>query len=332
MKKVTMQDIAKKAGVSKATVSMVLNKRDENISNDTRNKVLEIADDMNYIPNSLARSLNTKKTETIGIILPDITNPFFSEMARAIEDVASTLGYNVIFCNSDNEINKENKYVKLLISKLVDGVIFIPGGRSNDNLQILIDNNVPFVLVDRYVEGFENFYGVYCLNKLGITKAVEYLVNKGRKKIAFVRGPHSVEISTQRLEGYTETMKKYGLFDEKLIFENEFTIDGGSETTKQILELKEKVDSIIYSNDIMAFGGIKELIKKGWKIPQDISVVGYDNIEISEFMEPELTTVSQPIYEMGKCACELLINIVNGKTIDKKQIYFEPELMIRGTA
>lgn len=332
MKKVTMLDIAEKAGVSKATVSMVLNKRDKSISDDTRNRILKLAKDMNYIPNSLARGLNTKKTETIGIIVPDITNPFFSEMARAIEDVASILGYNVIFCNSDNEIKKENKYVKLLISKLVDGVIFIPGGKSFDNLQILINNNVPFVLVDRYVEGYEKFYGVYCQNKLGITKAVDYLVTNGRKKIAFVRGPHSVETSTQRLEGYIETMKKYKLFNETLIFENEFTIEGGIETTKEILDMTEQVDSIIYSSDIMAFGGIKVLIKRGFKIPKDISVIGYDNIEMSEFIEPELTTVSQPIYEMGKCACELLINIINGKTIEKKQIYFEPELIVRGTS
>jgi LacI family transcriptional regulator len=332
MKKITMLDIAQKAGVSKATVSMVINKRDENISKSTRDKVLQIAQDMNYIPNSLARSLNTKKTETIGIVLPDITNPFFSEIARAIEDIASDLGYNVIFCNSDNEIKKENKYVKLLVSKLVDGVIFIAGGKSNNNLEILINNNVPFVLVDRYVDGFENFYGVYCLNKLGIAEAVEYLINKEKKRIAFVKGPHSVEISTQRLDGYIETMKKYGLFNEDLIFENEFTINGGIETTKEILKLKEKVDSIIYSNDIMAFGGIKVLIKKGYKIPRDISVVGYDNIQISEFMEPELTTVSQPIYEMGKRSCELLINIVNGITVDKKQIYLKPNLIVRGTA
>ncbi len=332
MKKVTILDIAEKAGVSKATVSMVLNKRDKNISRDTRNRILQLAKDMNYIPNSLARGLNTNKTETIGIIIPDITNPFFSEMARAIEDMASNMGYNVIFCNSDNEITKENKYVKLLVSKLVDGVVFIPGGKSFDNLQILINNNVPFVLADRYVEGYESFYGVYCQNKLGITKAVDYLVNKGRKRIAFVRGPHSVETSTQRLEGYTETMKKYGLFNEKFIFENEFTLDGGIETTRKILEFKENIDAIIYSSDIMAFGGIKELIKKGFKIPKDISVIGYDNIEMSEFIEPELTTVSQPIYEMGKRACQLLINIVNGNETDQKQIYYEPTLIVRGTA
>ena len=332
MKKVTMLDIAQKAGVSKATVSMVINKRDESISNNTRDKVLKIAKDMNYIPNYFARSLSTKKTETIGIVLPDITNPFFSEIARAIEDVASNLGYNVFFCNSDNEIKKENKYVKLLVSKLVDGVIFISGGNSSHNLEILVNNNVPFVLVDRYVDKFENFYGVYCLNKLGISEAVEYLVNKNKKKIAFVKGPHSVEISTQRLEGYIETMKKYRIFNEELIFENDFTIKGGIETTKEILKQKEKVDSIIYSNDIMAFGGIKVLIKKGYKIPEDISVIGYDNIQMSQFMEPELTTVSQPIYEMGKRSCELLINVINGITLDQKQIYLKPNLIVRGTA
>ncbi|NSJ92685.1 LacI family transcriptional regulator, partial [Coprococcus sp. MSK.21.13] len=128
MRKVTMMDIAKIANVSKTTVSMVINNRDSGISKETRKKILDIAEELNYIPNSLARSLSTKKSGTIGIILPDITNPYFSEMARAIEDVANSLGHNVIFCNTDNEEIKEEKYTRLLLSKAVDGIIFISGG------------------------------------------------------------------------------------------------------------------------------------------------------------------------------------------------------------
>lgn len=331
MKKVTMLDIAKMAGVSKATVSMVLSKRDQSISDETRNKVLSLAKEMNYIPNSLARSLSTKKTGTIGIILPDITNPFFSSIARAIEDEASLLGYNVIFCNTDNETNKEEKYIKLLISKLVDGVIFIAGGESENSVKMLKYNNIPFVLVDRYIDTHEEEYGVYALNKDGVLKGIEYLYNEGSRKIAFVEGPKTLEISRQRLDGYKYSMSKYGLYDESLVFSGDFTIDGGIKATENILQNTTDLDAIFYSNDAMALGGIKVLLKRGFKIPQDIRVLGFDNIELSEIFEPELTTISQPIYEMGKQSCKLLIDVIDAADIENKQIYFETELIIRET-
>lgn len=332
MKKVTMLDIAKIAGVSKATVSMVLSKRDNSISEDTRNKVLTLAKEMNYIPNSLARSLSTKRTDTIGIILPDITNPFFSSIARAIEDEASLLGYNVIFCNTDSEINKEEKYIKLLISKLVDGVIFIAGGESEYSVKMLKDNNIPFVLVDRYIDTHEEEYGVYALNREGVLQGIEYLYNNGNRRIAFVKGPKNLEISRQRLAGYEYSMNKYGIYDENLIFEGDFTIDGGIKATKNILESIREIDAIFYCNDTMALGGIKVLLKRGFRVPEDIRVLGFDNIEISEIFEPELTTISQPIYEMGKQSCKLLIDVINGVEVENKQIYFQTKIIIRKTS
>lgn len=330
MKKVTMKDIAIKAGVSKATVSMVLNKKDNSISSATKNKILKIAEELNYIPNSVARSLSTNRSETIGIILPDIINPFFSEIARAIEDAASKLSYNVIFCNTDNDTNKEIKYTKLLISKLVDGVVFLTGGKSSEPLEILHSNNIPFVLVDRDVEYDNNYCGIYCLNKEGVIKAIEYLISKGRKKIAFVTGNKDLNVSKQRIEGYKEAMTNYNIYCESLIFEGDFTIEGGMKVTEKILSSNKYVDSIFYSNDIMALGGLKVLLRKGFRVPEDISVVGFDNINISNFAEPELTTVAQPIYDMGKKACELLIDIINGKPVNRKT-YFNTELIIRGT-
>lgn len=332
MKKVTMLDIAKMAGVSKATVSMVLSKRDHSISEETKNKVLALAKEMNYIPNSLARSLSTKKTGTIGIVLPDITNPFFASIARAIEDEASLLGYNVIFCNTDSEINKEEKYIKLLISKLVDGVIFAAGGESKNSVTMLKDNNVPFVLVDRYIDTHEEEYGVYALNRDGVLQGVEYLYNRGNERIAFVKGPKNLELSRQRLEGYEYSMNKYGIYNKDLIFEGDFTIDGGIKATKEILQSIGEIDAIFYSNDAMALGGIKVLLKNGFKIPEDIRVLGFDNIEISEIFEPELTTVAQPIYEMGKQSCKLLIDVIKGNKIENKQIYFQTKIIVRKTS
>ncbi|WP_127836643.1 LacI family DNA-binding transcriptional regulator [Clostridium prolinivorans] len=331
MKKITMMDIAKRAGVSKTTVSMVLNKRDESISEETKNKILKLAEELNYIPNSLARGLTINKTSTIGIILPDITNPFFSYIARAIEDAASSFGYNVIFCNTDNKVEKELDYIKLLISKLVDGVIFISGGESRSSIKLLKDNDIPFILVDRYIENFRDEYGVYSLNKEGVIEGIEYLYNKGNRKIVFVKGHENLQISNERLEGYKYAMKKHGIFDENLIFKGNFTIEGGIKATEQILQKVDKIDAIFYSNDIMALGGMKVLLRNNFKIPEDIRIMGFDNIVISEIFEPELTTVSQPIYDMGKKACELLINIINNIEIPSKQIYFKTELIIRKT-
>lgn len=335
MKKPTIMDIAERAGVSKATVSMVLNKKDDSISQATRERILDISKEMGYIPNSLARSLSTKKSGTIGLVVPDIMNPFFSQMARAIEDTANNLKYNVIFCNSDNNQNKEETYIKLLISKLVDGVILISGGKSNYTPSILKNNNIPFVLVDRYIEGYEEELGVYCRNNEGVKEGIKYLYDKEKKNIIFVSGPKELYIAKERLKGYKEIMEKYGLYDEKYVFEGGLNLQGGIEATKKILfrfpSFKESIDAIFYSNDIMALGGMKVLEKNGYKVPEDISIMGFDNILMSEFVEPELTTVAQPIYEMGSTACRNLVHYINGEEIEKK-VYFVPKLVIRGTA
>lgn len=330
MKKATIADIAEKAGVSKATVSMVLNNKEINVSDATRQKIHDAVKELNYIPNTVARSLSTKKTETIGIVLPDIVNPFFSEMARAIEDTAGKFNYNVIFCNSDNNKDKEEKYVKLLISKLVDGVIFVSGGRSEENLSLMESNSIPFVIVDRYIESFKQYNGVFCSNEEGIRLGIEYLYNNKKKYIAFVTGSQKLKVAKIRLEAFEKVTKELGIYDENLIFTGEFTIDGGMKATEDIVSSSKKIDAIFYSSDVMALGGMKMLERKGYKIPEDIAVMGYDNINISKLVEPELTTVAQPIYDMGKEACELLVGLING---DRKEevVMLKPKLIVRGT-
>ena len=332
MKKVTISDIAREAGVSKATVSLVLNNRHINVSEKTRKNILEISKKLNYIPNSVARSLTTKKTETIGIILPDIVNPFFSEMARAIEDAAGKLNYSVMLCNSDNNVLKEEKYARLLVSKLIAGTIFISGGNSKKSLDILNQKNVPVVLVDRYIEPLKDYSGVFCLSNKGIYEAINYLYNeKNRKSIAFVTGPMNLEISKLRLKAYIEVTKKMGIYDENLIYESNYSVEGGTSITDKILDSCNKIDAIIYCSDVMAFGGLKVLKRRKLKIPKDISVIGHDDINFCKYVEPELTTIKQPIYEMGKKACELLIEIINGN-VSQKKVNFQTELVIRGTA
>lgn len=327
-----MKDIAERVGVSKTTVSMVINKKDSNISEETKKKIYDIIEETGYIPNNIARGLNTRKSGSIGIIIPDISNPFFSELSRAVEDCANKLGYNVILCNSDNNADKEKKYVELLISKLIDGIILIPGEKSESSANILKLNGIPFVFVDRYIKGFEDCPGVYFNNKQGIKDGIEYLYNKGKRNIAFVSGPKKININKERISGYKEIMTKYGLYNKSLIFESTFSLEGGMEVTNQIISECKFVDAIFYSNDIMAIGGMKTLKRKKYKIPKDIAIMGFDGIKLSRMIEPELTTIQQPIYNMGQQACKLIVDIINEETIDNTKVYFSPDIIVGGTA
>lgn len=331
MKKTTISDIAKETGVSKSTVSLVLNNKPIRVSSKTRESILRTSKELNYIPNAIARSLSTNKTETIGIILPDIVNPFFAEIARAIEDTAGKMNYNVMLCNSDSNIFKEEKYAKLLVSKSVSGSIFISGGDSKRSLEILKTNDIPLVLVDRYVELCEDYSGVFCSNKEGIYEAVNYLYSKNRRNIALVTGTRTLETSKLRLQAFREVTEKFHIYNKNLICEGSYSIEGGVSSTEKLLQSNNRIDSIIYCSDVMAFGGIKVLKRKNFNVPKDVSVIGYDDISLCEYIEPELTTIRQPIYEMGKEACKLLLQLINGETTHKR-IDLKSKLIIRGTA
>ncbi|MFL0168610.1 MULTISPECIES: LacI family DNA-binding transcriptional regulator [Clostridium] len=332
MNKITMKDIAEKVGVSKTTVSMVVNKKDSNISEETKNKIYSVIKETGYIPNNVARGLNTKKSGSIGMIIPDISNPFFSELSRAIEDVANKLGYNVILCNSDNNPDKEKKYVELLISKLIDGIILIPGQESESNANILKLNGIPFVVMDRYIKGFEDYPGVYFDNKQGIKCGIEYLYSKGKRNIVFVSGPKKINVNQERIDGYKEIMTKYGIYNKSLIFESTFSLEGGIEVTNQIIDQCGCFDAIFYSNDIMAIGGIKTLKRREYRVPEDILIMGFDGITLSKMIEPELTTIQQPIYSMGQQASKLIIDIITEQPIKNKKVYFTPNIIVGGTA
>ena len=331
MKKITLVDVAMKANVSKTTVSLILNNKPINVNEETRKKVLKVAEELNYIPNNIARSLSTKKTNILGVIFPNIENPFFSEIAKAIECTAEALGYTVIICNSNNKAELEEKQIKLLIGQLVDGVILVSGGERTISLKLLKNNKIPFLLLDRYFEEEKGYSGVFCSNEEGIKLGLNYLYyEKNKKNIAFIRGEKGVKTADLRYEYYKKLSKEIGIYDKDLVFEGKFNIVGGMESTEKLLECNKKVDAIFYSSDIMALGGMKILIRNGYKIPNDISILGYDNINISQIIEPELTTISQPIYNMGKEACNLLVNLID-KKIKDKIVMLKPTLIERST-
>ncbi|MGL5245619.1 MAG: LacI family DNA-binding transcriptional regulator [Sarcina sp.] len=330
MRKTTLLDVAKELSLSKTTVSMVLNNKPINVSDETRKRIFEAAERLNYIPNSLARSLSTKRSYTIAFIVPDIDNPFFAEMAKAIETEAEKHGYSIILCNTFNNGRKEEQYIKLLISKLVDGVIIACGEEDNVGIETLKNNKIPFVMVDRRVSE-ENINEVFCDNEQGIRLGIEYLINKGHKNIAFVGEDKSERFINSRLQYFKEISKEYNVFNENLIEKDYFSMEGGIAATERLVHKKLHIDAIFYSSDVMAIGGMKYLLRNGYNIPEDISILGYDNIGICSFIEPELTTIAQPIYKMGADACSLLINIIKDTSSEGTIIALPSYLVERET-
>ncbi|EOR20042.1 transcriptional regulator, LacI family protein [Clostridium sartagoforme AAU1] len=332
MRKITLLDIAKYANVSRTTASMVLNNKDISVSEETRNRILEAAKEFNYIPNSFARGLSTKKSYTIGFVIPDIENPFFAEMAKAIEIEAEKEGYSIILCNTFNSGKREEEYIRLLISKLVDGVILVASSKQNNSINMLKANEVPFVIVDRHIDDIEeDINGVFCDNEQGIKIGLDYLIKKECKNIAFIGSNKNEIISNSRLGYFCKIASKYNIFNQELIEEDEISLEGGIKATERLIDRNQKIDAIFYSSDVMAIGGIKFLIRKGFNIPKDINILGYDNIGICSFIEPELTSVAQPIYNMGKEAFVLLMDIAKNNNNTKKVINLKPYLVERKT-
>ncbi|KNF09745.1 ribose operon repressor [Gottschalkia purinilytica] len=326
---VTIKDIAKLANVSTTTVSRVINNKYEGVGEETRKRILDLVKELGYQPNALARSLVTKRTSSIGLIIPDIINPFFPDLARGVEDIASKEGYSVILCNTDDDPDKEKKYISLLNEKRVDGIIFTGAStHSHEHILELIKSGVPVILMDRRID-YENTFGVFIENFKGGYDATNYLISLGHKKIGCITGPLNTKESEERFNGYKKALKEAGIdFNEDLVIESNYKITGGADAATELLE-KQNVTAIFAFNDMMAYGVYKAAKLLGLKIPDDISVIGFDDVQISQILEPELTTVKQPIYDMGAESAKMLITRIKGKKIKKKIIKFKTELIIR---
>ncbi len=328
--KVTIKDIAKIAGVSTATVSMVMNKKDERISDKTRQKVLKAIEEMGYVPNMIASSMVTKKTKTIGLIIPDISNPFFPDVARGVEDRANEDGYTVILCNSDNDVEKENAYLSILQEKMVDGIIISPSSNRTEFNDEFKKIRIPLVTVDRDVENIENYGKIIVDNARGAYNAVRYMISRNHTRIAHITGPFSSITALDRFSGYKKAIERANLtFDESIIFEGSYTTDWGVESMDHIIEHNLDVDSVFCGNDMIAAGVYKSIHNHGLIVPDDYSVIGFDDVEISEILSPDLTTVKQPKYKIGYESAKMLIHMISRKEIDKKDYILSTELIIR---
>lgn len=308
---VTIKDIAKRARVSVGTVSNVLNST-ATVREDTKNRVLQAIKELNYEPSRIARSLASRKTKTLGFIIPDIANPFFPEMARGAEDYAVRKGYHVYLCNSDNDPKKEIEYVRDLTGRWVDGIIIVTSDSTTEQISELRRISTPLVAADREIEDLETDT-VIASNMKGAYEATRYLLELGHRNIAFICGPPITKTAQKRHEGYKKALDETGLYNPRLVSYGSYDMDTGIIMTKKLLKDELTLTAVFAGNDMIALGVIRAIEEEGLSVPEDISVIGFDDIYISALIKPRLTTVRQPIYEVGKEAATILIDRIEGK-------------------
>jgi LacI family transcriptional regulator len=301
-----IRDVAEAAGVSPATVSRVLNGNVE-VREDLRIRVRDAVAALGYRPNGLARSLRTRATMVLGVVISDITNPFFTAMVRGIEDVAQKTGYSVVLANSDEDLEKEQRYLEVAAAEQMAGVVLSPASSRRTDTSILEQYNIPLVTVDRRLSSRE-VDSVTINNHLAARQATEHLASQGCRRIAFVSGPSTTTTGERRLAGYRAALRSAGLdTGPDLVKRADFRVEGGYHATLELLSGRRQPDGLLVSNNLMALGSLRALQEKGVNIPDDIAFASFDGISWARTLRPTLTVVEQPTYEIGRRAAELVL-------------------------
>jgi len=322
-----MKDVAKMAGVSTSTVSRVLT-RPEVVQKETRDKVMTAVDALNYKPNLVARQFRRNETKIILVVVPNITEQFFSKILKGIDDVASKNGYKVLLCDTANSIDKEMEYINLLHQKQVDGMILLTARIDKEKLLSLADQ-FPVVLACEYVDVVK-IPTVSINNVSSARRITEHLITLGHQNIAHITGCIEGIVSRDRVEGYMQALSLHNInFNEAYVVEGDATIQSGYNQMKNLLNFENRPTALFAHNDEMAIGAISAVKEEGLKVPDDIAVVGFDDLEISRIVEPQLTTINQPRFEIGKKAMELLLMRIRGESIKVEKFIMDYELIIR---
>ncbi|NLY29851.1 MAG: LacI family transcriptional regulator [Firmicutes bacterium] len=326
----TIKDVAAVAGVSTATVSRVLN--GERVREETKQEVISAVKALGYRPNQIARSLKTQKTFSVGFVVPKF-DPFFMQVAQAIEYVLNEKGYSLIVCNSDENLEREIGRVKMLSQQQVDGLLVVPTSGTASHLVELQQKGRPIVLVDRMVRDMV----VDCVlvdNVNGAYQAVEHLVTLGHQRIGLINGRLEVTTGEERYRGYQRVFEDYNMpVDEELIGIGDFTIESGYLLTKKLLGLSEPPTAVFVANYEMTIGALTAIHELGIRMPYDLALVGFDDMELTRLAAPPLTTVIQPMREIGETAARLLCKRMDGDHSDYPQMYrLKPELAVRGSS
>lgn len=337
-KPVTIKDIARKFRCSPSTVSRALNNH-PSINEDTRRNLQEYAQKVGYQRNQVSLNLLNTKTASIGVIVPTINNYYESAIIEGIDGVLHPLGYTLNICVTNERYLLESEYVTKLLSNRVEGIFLSVSQETYDSghyehLENVGKRNLPLIFIDRDYEGFsagsvtiDDYHGAFA--------AVEHLINTGRKRIAHLKGPNGMAVTEQRFRGYTECLTKYGLpVEEKLIINTNFKVESALEPTAQLLELERRPDAIFGVNDQVAIGAMKVIREKGWRVPEDIAVVGFDNSPISPYISPSLTSVARPGRQIGEEAARIFLNYINATTKKDVPVHLvlPSELIVRDSS
>jgi LacI family transcriptional regulator len=325
----TVTDVAMKAGVSVSTAARVLS-RNGYASEATRRRVLEAAKDLGYVPNQIARSLRTRRTRLIGLLIGDVENSFYSVIARHVESVAKDAGYHVVLCNSDDEPEIEREYLKLLEGMHVDALIVTPTSKNRRDLKHLQEKEIVIVQVDRRVEGL-HADAIVVDNEAGAASAVTHLIEAGHSLIGILTGELTVPTARQRLAGYERALEEHGIeIRPELIRSGSFHRDHAIEDATALIGAKPTPTAIFAANNLLAEGLLVALAQQGLRVPRDLSVVSFDDLEWMSMVDPPLTTVRQPTRDMARGAAELVLRrLRDGTTETPTTVVFRTELVER---
>ncbi|MBU2493524.1 MAG: LacI family transcriptional regulator [Bacteroidetes bacterium] len=328
-----LADIAEYTGLSISTVSRVVNghTRKYRISDKTKDLILSAANELNYRPNALARGLRLKKSHSIGLVVPDISNPFFAFVTRIIQNYAHSSGYSLIVCNTDESIDSEKEQIELLLSKGVDGFIIMPVGIESAHIEELLKENYPMVLLDRCFESL-NTNSVLVDNYMGSYTATEHLISLGHRDIAIILGLKNTYTTNERLRGYKKALEDHNIIvNSNYIVGKDYRIENGYIETKFLLNLETRPSAIFTTSDLITVGALKAIYEENLKISEDISIVAFDDSEFAPFLKSPLTAIRQPKEIMGEMAVKLLLADINSNKSDleKSKIVLKPKLIIR---
>ncbi|MER2063769.1 MAG: catabolite control protein A [Alkalibacterium sp.] len=326
---ITIYDVAREAGVSMATVSRVVN-GNPNVKPTTRKKVLEVIDRLDYRPNAVARGLASKKTTTVGVIIPDVTNLYFSSLARGIDDIATMYKYNIILANSDKNEEKEVQVLNTLLAKQVDGVIFM-GNKITDELRAEFSRSRTPVVLAGTVDPDEQVGSVNIDYEKATEESTSMLINNGHKKVAFISESHDEPINgVYRLKGYKSALEKASLpYEEDLVLQSEYTYKVGEAVYEQLN--KAGATAAVVADDELALGVLNAALDRGVKVPEDFEIITSNNSKLTEMSRPRLATVEQPLYDIGAVAMRLLTKLMNKEETDEKTITLPYNIGSNGT-
>lgn len=335
MSSARIKDVAKLAGVSTATVSHVINNT-RFVSDETKRRVLGAIENVGYAPNIHARNLASGQTRTLGLIISDITNPFFPDLVKAIQEKALELGYDVIVLNTSYQPERDVPYVQRLLELQVRGVMIMTTEMDLSVIQRLSSRRIAVVFLDIGKVG-PHTSNIRVNYERGVHQAVEHLLKLGHRQIAFISGPVHFKSAQIRRQAFLRTMKKYraSLHTEPIICEGDFKLESGQQAVKELLALKNRPTAIIAANDLMAIGALRELGKAGLRVPKDISVIGCDDIWLAKLTDPQLTTIMIPRAEIGDAAVEAVLQTHSGDGRSGREIRIPTQLLVRestGTA